>query len=730
MIPTIGTSILAVATLACMAVIIASLAAVRLQSSRALSAARWGVGAFAACLTAASALLLVALLQSDFRLAYVASYTERALPVGFKFAAFWAGQEGSLLLWGGMIAWMSTIAIVSRRANRGTGEAVTIGVLGAICGFFGALLLFAANPFEVVTGLAPADGKGLNPQLQDLAMIIHPPTLFLGYAGFAIPFAVMIGAMAERRTDARWLTDIRRWVLFSWVTLGAGIMIGAWWAYIELGWGGYWGWDPVENASLLPWLTGTALLHSVIMQDHRGVFKRWNVALVATSFILCIFGTYITRSGVVSSVHSFGESLVGTFFFAFIILLVVGSAAVFAWRWSSLAPQRRLSSMLEREGVVLIANVLLVIMTAITLLGTMWPVISRTFANEMTVGPKFYNNTVAPIGLVLIGLMATAPALVYGHEAGKRLGRSLIGPGIAGAALTAAAALLGVHNIWALLVTLFAAVTVIAVLVHFAHCVRAERAHSGAGALPVAWRLLDSNHRRWGGFVVHLGVALMVIGFAGSSLFPEESTHQVGPGESFQAGRYTLKFNGLEEVPRENYTAVVASIEATLPGGKVVDVSPERRFYDKRPDEPSAQVAVRSNWREDLYLILAGWEAAGKVTAIKVIINPLTMWIWIGSTILVIGSIICMLPRLSKAASAASNGKLTQEGRTKGMTPAANEGSSMRPDDSEDSTTSGGGPRRRQRPATAPAPAAALTRAASSTGDLRTGPAAPASCPS
>ncbi len=728
MIPTLGTLVLAAAAVVTIVVMIFSLASARFASARALSVARWGIGVFAGLITVASVLLLIALMQSDFRLEYVASYTERALPTGYKFAAFWAGQQGSLLLWGGMIAWMSAIAVASRRANRGVGEAVTVGVLATICGFFAALLLFAANPFEVISGIVPADGRGLNPQLQDLAMIIHPPTLFLGYAACAVPFAAMIGAMAERRTDYRWLTDIRRWVLFAWLTLGLGIMIGAWWAYIELGWGGYWGWDPVENASLLPWLTATALLHSMIMQEHRGVFKRWNVGLLATTFILCIFGTYITRSGIVSSVHGFGESLVGTFFFYFIVTLTVVSVAVFAWRWRSLEPQHRLSSMLEREGVVLIANVLLVLMMLITLVGTMYPVISRTFGDEVTVGASFYNRTVAPIGLLLVGLMATAPALVYGQQAGKRLGRSLIGPGIGGAALTAIAAIFGLHNIWALIVTLFASVTFIAILANFLHLVRMERSHTGAGVLPVAWRLLDANHRRWGGFVVHLGMALLIVGFAGSSLFPEKTTHQVGPGASFEVGRYTLTFNGLKEEQRGNYTAVVASIDATLPGGKVIDVSPERRFYDKRPDEPSAQVAIRSNWREDLYLILAGWEANGKVTAIQAIINPLTMWIWIGTTVLAIGSIICMLPRIGRAAGIAVNGGSRRvEGFTKGMTTPATNGSSMRPGDSEDSSQS---PQRPRRPALEPVHAAMLTTADSSKADLRTGPAAAASCPS
>lgn len=705
MIPTLGTAALAAAAIASVAVVLSCVASIRFASNRALNAARLGLGTFTALLTFACVLLMVALMRSDFRLEYVASYTERALPTGFKFAAFWAGQQGSLLLWGAMIAWMAVIAAFSRRGNRGVGESVTLGVLAVICGFFAALLLFAANPFEVMQGVVPGDGHGLNPQLQDLAMIIHPPTLFLGYAGFAIPFAAMLGAMAERRTDARWLADIRRWVLFSWMVLGAGIMIGAWWAYIELGWGGYWAWDPVENASLLPWLTGTALLHSMIMQEHRGVFKRWNVALLATTFILCVLGTYITRSGVISSVHAFQESPVGTFFFVFIIVLLIGSVATLAWRWRSLVPARRLESLMEREGIVLISNVLLTLMMVLTVVGTMFPVLSRTFLpKEITVGASFYNWSVAPLGLVLLGLMATAPALVYGHQAGKRLVRSLSGPGIAGAVLTAIAAIFGLHNIWALVVTLFASVAIIAILVNFFHSVRSERTHTGAGVLPVAWRLLDANHRRWGGFVSHLGMALLIVGLAGSSLFSEKTTHQIAPGESFDVGRYTLKFDNLKEEKRENYSAVVASITATLPNGKVVNVSPERRFYDKRPDEPSAQVAIRTGLREDLYLMLAGWENGGQMTAIQVVINPLTIWIWIGSTILAIGALICMLPRLGQAATIAINGgSRNMEGFTKGTTTKASNGSSAPPGDSEGSMPARGGRRPQPRPAFEPA---------------------------
>ncbi|MHC4589268.1 MAG: cytochrome c biogenesis protein CcsA, partial [Planctomycetota bacterium] len=323
MISGIGNLSLCAAILVAAGAVLASVASVRFRSPRLLRGARILLALVAVMLTATTAALIAALVNSDFRFDYVASYTERALPLGYKLAALWAGQEGSLLLWAWLLAILCMIAAVGWRTLVGTEHAVAVAVMALVCGFFGVLLLFAANPFQPVAGMAPPDGRGLNPMLQDPAMIIHPPLLFLGYAGFTIPFALTIGVLVAGRKDNHWIALVRRWLLASWLFLGAGIVLGAWWAYVELGWGGYWAWDPVENASLLPWLTSTALLHSIMVQQHRGMFKRWNVSLIFLTFTLCIFGTYLTRSGVIDSVHAYAGSLLGGFFLVFLVLLAL-----------------------------------------------------------------------------------------------------------------------------------------------------------------------------------------------------------------------------------------------------------------------------------------------------------------------------------------------------------------------------------------------------------------------
>src|SRR5687768_17267502 len=385
----IGNFALGLAILAAALSALLCVAAARFDSDRVLGAARAMIAVVAALLSVAIAALTVAMINGTFAIEYVARYTERALPIGYKLAAVWAGQEGSVLLWGWLLAVLSVIFLMSRRDLRGVeGSAVTATVAVA-CGFFATLLLFAPNPFKLGETL-PADGHGLNPLLQDPAMIAHPPVLFLGYAGFTMPFALLIGALAAGRRDNQWIAATRRWVIASWLFLTAGIVLGAQWAYIELGWGGYWAWDPVENASLLPWLTGTALLHSIMAQQHRGMFKKWNAWLIVLSFLLCIFGTYLTRSGVIQSVHAFGESLIGTFFLAFMVVGLIVSGAMIVWRRGELKAEQELTSLVGREGAFLATNALLVGMMLITLIGTLFPILSRMMTGkEVTVGQAF-----------------------------------------------------------------------------------------------------------------------------------------------------------------------------------------------------------------------------------------------------------------------------------------------------------------------------------------------------
>jgi len=610
-----------------------------------LSAARWMLVGYAASLSLASVALFWALLASDFRFLYVAEYTESALPFGYKLAAFWAGQEGSLLLWAWLLGAMGIVLVITQRKRDGKEALAGLAVFAAVCAFFAALMLFAANPFKANPVAESADGHGLNPMLQDPGMIAHPPTLFLGYAGFTVPFALMIGALVAGRRDNGWTTDIRRWCIFSWLALSVGILLGANWAYVELGWGGYWGWDPVENASLLPWLTGTALLHSIMAQQHKGMFKIWNASLVALTFILCVFGTYITRSGVIQSVHAFGESPIGSFFLTFLAISVVASVLVIVARRRLLRGEHEIESLTGREAAFLGTNILLVGMMLVTLVGTIFPLLSRTFgSHEVTIGQSFYNKVVAPLGLLLVALMALGPVLVYGKDSGKRLGKALAGPAGLGIVAVGALAISGIGNLWALAAALIGVAALANVGIDLTKSVIARMRSFNEPAFKALVQLIDSNHRRYGGQIVHVGVIFIVAGVVGSSLFSTKASLQLQAGESAMVGGQRVTFVSLQEVRRGNYSAVEARLVLNDLHGTVTDIRPQRRFYDKA-EQPMSQVAIESSWRQDVYVTLDGWEDNGKSVAVGAIINPLVSWIWVGGVVLSLGGVFCLFNR-------------------------------------------------------------------------------------
>jgi cytochrome c-type biogenesis protein CcmF len=644
----LGNLALATALLAAAAALLAAMVAGRFGSATALKAARLSVAGVLGMFTLASFVLLGALIDGDFRLNYVARFTERALPTGYKVAAFWAGQEGSLLLWGWLIAVMSVIASVVAWKKQGTEQAVTIGTLAVICGFFAALMLFAANPF-VLSEQAVTDGGGLNPMLQDPGMIAHPPLLFLGYAGFAIPFAMMFGALWTGREDSQWLAGIRRWVIAAWLFLTIGILLGAQWAYVELGWGGYWAWDPVENASLLPWLTGTALLHSMMVQQQRGMLKAWNVILIALSFVLCIFGTYITRSGIVDSVHSFGKSLVGTFFLIFLIATILVSAGLIVVRRRLLKADHRLETVWGREGAFLALNVVLVVMTAVTTVGTIFPVISNALSGKaVSVNQSFYNKAVVPMGIALMALMAFGPLLTYGKAAPEHLKKHLKAP-LAGGLIAAVAVgvIWRMGHPWALATAFVVGVAAVAVTWDFLAAVARRIKGGQENAVLAVVRTIDNNHRRYGGQTVHLGMLMLMIGVAGSSLYGTKNMVQLTGGETKEiAGGWRVKLEKIAEVRGGNYQAVEATLVVTDPrGGATQTMRPQRRFYDKQ-ENSNSEIANWSTMRRDAYVTLAGWEDGGRLVAVEVLVNPLVAWMWIGGIVMTAGGVLCLLPRL------------------------------------------------------------------------------------
>jgi cytochrome c-type biogenesis protein CcmF len=640
----VGNFSLCVAILVAIGTLLASLRAVVAPSEVLLRTSRRGLVALAGIFVVASVALLVAEVQSDFRLAYVASHTERALPIGYKIAAFWAGQEGSLLLWGLFLALMGAVFVYHQRRATGTDHVIAAGTLAAVIGFFAALMLFAANPFQTLD-VVPADGHGLNPMLQDPGMIAHPPILFTGYAGFTIPFALLIGSLVTGNLGNEWLKIARPWILVSWIFLGAGILLGAQWAYTELGWGGYWAWDPVENASLLPWLTATALLHSSIAQRRHGTLKRWAASMAALTFVLCIFGTYITRSGVVDSVHSFGQSLVGTFFGVFLTITIVASIVLLWIRWRALKDVRAIGSLVTTQGAFLGGNVLLVAMMIITLLGTMFPAITRIFTgNALSVTQSFYNRGVLPLSMLLMALMAISPLLSGGSQVMKKFARNLGLPLVMAAVAVAVLWALRVHSAWALAAGIVGATLAGSIAVDLVTAVRARQKNTHETLGVALLRLLDANHRRYGSHVVHSGIVMIVAGITGSSLYSVKQLVPLSPSQTATVGNYALTLGNLHEVRESNYTAVQANLLIVDPNGHQDLLYPERRFYDKA-EEASTQIALRSNWSEDLYVTLAGWEQGGQTATFQVIVNPLVRWIWAGGVVMVLGAIGCLLPR-------------------------------------------------------------------------------------
>jgi len=641
----IGNYSLSFATLVAAVGLLAVVAAVRLNRPTLLSVGRWTLAIFALLMSVASAALMAALINSHFEFSYVVGYTERALPTGYKIAAFWAGQEGSLLLWAWLLAVMSLIAAMVYRGHNDRDTAAMLGTLLIVCGFFAVLMLFAASPFALSPEI-PEDGRGLNPLLQDPGMIAHPPLLFIGYAGFTIPFAMMMGALVGGRKDNHWVLLTRRWTLVSWVFLSVGIMLGAQWAYVELGWGGYWAWDPVENASLLPWLTGTAVLHSIMVQSRRGMFKVWNAALIALTFMLCIFGTYLTRSGVVGSVHTFGENIVGNFFLTFLLLCLAASIAAIALRWRLLRPEAHLEAMISREGAFLAGNILLTIIMVTTLVGTIFPLLSEWIRGEpISLGPPFYNKIVVPMGMLLLGLMAMGPVLKPGKEAAERMARVMLAPSVLGVTAALIALTGGMTNIWALGCVAVVVAGASSLLIDFVSSMMLRIRNTRESFLVAAIRLFDGDHRRYGGQLTHVGMLMIAVGITGSSLYNVEKMLHMHPGDKAQVGRYTVQYVKLTQVEEVNFGAIEADMLVTGPDGETRTMRPQRRFYHKS-SQPNTEVALETTLRDDLYLTLAGWEARGATATIQVIVNPLVAWMWIGTIVLSVGGIICILPRL------------------------------------------------------------------------------------
>jgi cytochrome c-type biogenesis protein CcmF len=610
---------------------------------------------YAVCvaMVVASLALWQGLLTHDFNIEYVAAYTSRNLPTAYVITAFWAGQKGSLLFWALVLSLFAAgaQAITSRRYRDLL--PYVAGVTNVTVAFFlMTMLLGGANPFDRLP-FTPPDGNGLNPQLQNPGMVIHPPMLYLGYIGITIPFAFAMAALLSRSLDTGWIHAIRKWTLLAWLFLSVGITLGMWWAYVELGWGGYWAWDPVENASLLPWLTMTAFLHSVMIQEKRGMLKRWNMSLVITTFLLSIFGTFITRSGVIASVHSFAQSNVGYFFLLFLIAAGAVAFALLYLRWPQLEAETRLESLASREAAFLFNNLVLVGIAFSVLWGTLFPILSEWLRGvKITVGPPFFNRVNLPLGLGLLLLTGVGPLIAWRKASGANLRRQFVVPVATGLAAGAGLLALGIRDFYALVAWVLAAFVLGTVGQEFYRGIRARIRMHGEHPAAALVRLVNRNRRRYGGYLVHVGIVVYFVAFAGMAF---KVTHEVtlSPGESTSVRSpyghiYDFVHLGVSQYSALNREVSAATLEVSRNGRRLGLIKSEKRqhvnSFGEKTFEPSTEVGIRSGLREDVYLVYAGSIAGTERSNFAISINPLVWWVWAGGVILVFGGILAMWP--------------------------------------------------------------------------------------
>jgi cytochrome c-type biogenesis protein CcmF len=619
-----------------------------------VTSGRRGLYATTAMVVLASLGLWTALLMHDFSLKYVASNTSANMPKVYVFAAFWGGQAGSLLFWTLILALFSAGAIWSARTKARELAPWACGTLAMILVFFIAVVCFKANPYDRLS-FVPADGRGMNPQLQNPGMAIHPPNLYLGYVATSIPFAFAIAALVTRRLDAEWLSIVRRWSLLSWFFLTIGITLGMWWAYVELGWSGYWAWDPVENASLLPWLTGTAFLHSIMIQEKRGMLRKWNVTLVVTTFLLAIFGTFITRSGIIESVHSFAQSPVGTWFATFFLLATGVTIYFVSTRLKDLEAKAGLESMVSREAAFLYNNLVFVGIAFSVLWGTLFPILSEWVrGSKITVGPPFFNTVNVPLGLLLLALTGIGPLIAWRKASTSNLRRQFAVP--AGAGLTVGVVLLalGMRDSYALVAYTLAGFVAATIAQEFQKGISARRSIHGE-ALPVATvRLIARNRRRYGGYIVHAGIVVLFAAFAGLA-FKRDHDVQMRAGDTKElvdplGHRWRFVSQGISTSETLNRYVTAVGLEVWRDGVRQGIISSEKRQYldsNKNPlFEPSTEVGIRSSAKMDLYIVLAG--AREDTAELRISFNPLVIWVWIGGMIMAVGGLIVMWPQAER----------------------------------------------------------------------------------
>jgi cytochrome c-type biogenesis protein CcmF len=630
---------------------------------------RWVASARAATLlafpllTLSSLTLVYSLVNLDLQIEYVAQVTSRSMPTYLRATALWGGQAGSLLFWAWLMsAFTSAVMLREWRRDRDMQPWVILVCLATL-GFFLALILFFENPFirmwQGVTGTVwtalwqpvgaqpyvPIDGNGLNPLLRHPGMIIHPPMLYLGFVSFVIPFAFAIAALITGRSDDRWIRMTRRWTLVAWLFLSLGLLLGSRWAYDVLGWGGYWGWDPVEVAAFMPWLTGTAFLHSVMIQEKRGLFRHWNMLLIILTYDLVIFGTFLTRSGVLSSVHAFAQSAIGPMFFIFIAVTLLASLALLTKRWQALKSDVEMTSLLSREALFLLNNFLFVAILAICFIGVIFPLASEALTGQqITVGPVYYETATGPIWAALLLLMGIAPLSAWRASTARTLGRAMWKPLIASVVVAIALLALGLRHPLSLLGFWLCAFVLLVTLYEFW---RGARARSGRGEnmIVALWRLVARNRRRYGGYMIHIGVVLIAIGIIGIEFFQQETQGSLAAGERLQVGEYAVEYESMSEFHASDGRLVDRAVVNVYRNDEFVrQLYPRQDFYLMEQQAMTIS-GLYSTFETDVYVLLASWDTETLQTAtFKVYVNPLVNWVWAGGFVFILGTLVAAWP--------------------------------------------------------------------------------------
>jgi cytochrome c-type biogenesis protein CcmF len=617
-------------------------------------------------LTLAAAVLIYLLVNDHYEVQFVYEVTSRSMPLYLKITAWWGGQAGSLLFWSWLMSAFTSL-VTLRKWDRDREFLPWVIVVGGVTmAFFIGMNVFFENPFaklyQTFDGhiaaftlqpansilFTPSDGRGLNPLLRHPGMIIHPPMLYLGFVSFVIPYAFAIAALVTGRTDDRWIRITRRWALWAWLFLSAGLVLGGRWAYDVLGWGGYWGWDPVEIAAFMPWLTGTAFLHSVMIQEKRGMFKHWNMLLIILTYDLVIFGTFLTRSGVLSSVHSFAQSAIGPLFFAFIGITLIISVALIIYRWDMLKSETQMTSMLSREALFLLNNLLFMGVLVVCFWGVIYPLISELFTGQkVTVGPPFYERATSPLFAALMLLMGIAPLSAWGHSTVKTLGRAIWKPALGAAIVTAVLAFTYTQNIIALVGFFLVALVILVTLYEYGRGALARQRSQGENIFLAFWNLTGRNRRRYGGYIIHLSMMLMAIGILGIELFQVETQGTIAIGDSLELAGYTIKYREVASWDNPgagvNYTRAVVEVYDRN-GNLLGNLHPRKDFYfdSQQPMTIPGQLA---SLKDEVYVLLIDWEPINQEsTTFKIFVNPLVNWLWLGSLLFLVGIIIAAWP--------------------------------------------------------------------------------------